>query len=252
MARPPSEEHLYVQFLGSGDAFGSGGRLQTAIYVQAKQVAFLIDCGATALIGMKRFGVDPGLIDLVLITHLHGDHFAGLPFVLLDAHFNQRRSRALTLAGPPGLEGRLNQAMDVLFPGSASTQWSFPREIVEFAEASPTTLGPLEVTPYPVVHESGAPSFALRVACGPKVIAYSGDTEWTESLIDVARGADLFICEAYFFDKKVPNHLDYQTLLDHRSELDCRKLVVTHLHKDLLDRRGLEIEAAEDGRGLLV
>ena len=47
------------------------------------------------------------------------------------------------------------------------------------------------------------------------VIAYSGDTEWTDVLLEVARGADLFVCEAYFYDKRVRNHLSYTTLRQH-------------------------------------
>ena len=107
-----------VQFLGSGDAFGGGGRFQTCILVQAGQTAFLMDCGASSLVAMKRFGVDPAGINLILVTHLHGDHFGGIPFFVLDAQFS-RRSRPLVIAGPPGIEARTRQAMEVLFPGSA-------------------------------------------------------------------------------------------------------------------------------------
>lgn len=71
---------VLVQFLGSGDAFGSGGRFQTCFYVKCERTRLLIDCGASSLIAMKRFGVDPGAVDLILVTHLHGDHFGGIPF----------------------------------------------------------------------------------------------------------------------------------------------------------------------------
>lgn len=86
-----------IRFLGSGDAFGSGGRLQTCIHVEGGGTQFLVDCGASSLIAMKRVGVDPTSIDVALITHLHGDHFGGLPFLILDAQFS-RRSRPLTIA----------------------------------------------------------------------------------------------------------------------------------------------------------
>src|SRR5207245_196162 len=80
------------------------------------------------------------------------------------------------------------------------------------------------VTPFIVKHASGAPAYALRVEYGGKVITYLGDTEWTESLIEAARGADLFVCEAYFFEKKIKYHLDYQTLRENRERLDCRRI----------------------------
>jgi len=237
-----------VYFLGTGDAFGSGGRFQTCFYVRSETNRFLIDCGASSLVAMKRCGVDPGLIDTILLSHLHGDHFGGLPFFILDAQF-RRRTRPLIVAGPPGLETRIHEAMEIYFPGSAQVQQKFPMEFVELQDKKMTTLGALGVTPYAVLHPSGAAPYALRVECGGKVIGYSGDTEWTEAVIEAARGADLFICEAYFFEKKIKFHLDYQTLRQHRGHLECRRLILTHMSDDMLQGlQGLGVEAAEDGK----
>ena len=242
-----------VRFLGSGDAFGSGGRLQACLYVQSDEARFLIDCGASSLIAMKRFGVDPGLIDIILISHLHGDHFGGLPFLILDAQLITRRTRPLLVAGPPGLAARTREAMEVLFPGSSRTEQKFAIDFVELPDRTETTIGPLTVTPYEVVHASGAPPYALRVSCGGKVIAYSGDTEWTDALTEAARAADLFVCEAYFFDKRVKFHLDYRTLMDQWERLGCRRLILTHLSDDMLRRLdSLDAEWAEDGKEVLL
>ena len=242
-----------VRFLGSGDAFGSGGRLQACLYVQSDEARFLIDCGASSLIAMKRFGVDPGLIDIILISHLHGDHFGGLPFLILDAQLITRRTRPLLVAGPPGLAARTREAMEVLFPGSSRTEQKFAIDFVELPDRTETAIGPLTVTPYEVVHASGAPPYALRVSCGGKVIAYSGDTEWTDALTEAARAADLFVCEAYFFDKRVKFHLDYRTLMDQWERLGCRRLILTHLSDDMLRRLdSLDAEWAEDGKEVLL
>lgn len=241
-----------VLFLGTGDAFGSGGRFQTCFAVRAEATQFLIDCGASSLVAMRRFGVDPSLLDTILLSHLHGDHFGGLPFLVLDAQFT-RRMRPLAIAGPPGVEARVRDAMEVLFPGSSSVQRRFAVEFAELSEGRETVLGPVSVIPYGVVHPSGAPSFALRVTCEGKVIAYSGDTEWTESLLEAARGADLFICEAYVFEKKIKYHLDYRTLMEKRSRLECRRLILTHMSDDMLQRlQGLGADWAEDGKRVIV
>ncbi len=176
---------MRVRFLGSGDALGSGGRFQTCIHVQAAGAQVLLDCGASSLVAMRRFGVDPQAIDAVVLSHLHGDHFGGVPFLILDAQF-KRRTRPLTVAGPPGVEARVRATMEVLFPGSTAVERRFVTRFVELADRLPQGLGPFTVTPFPVVHASGAPSFALRLACDGKVIAYSGDTEWTEVLLDAA------------------------------------------------------------------
>ena len=240
---------VVVKFLGSGDLFGRGGSLQTGISVAAAGTHCLLDCGASSLIGMRRWQVNPLDIDAVLITHLHGDHFGGLPYFLLDAHLISRRTKPLILAGPPGLEARTRQAMAVLFPGSEQMHPRFDLIFVELVERATTPLGELSVTPYRVLHPSGAPAYALRVTLLGKTITYSGDTEWTDALIAAAAGTDLFICEAYFFEKRVKYHLDYQTLMAHKRELDCKQLVVTHMSQDMLDRLDdLEVAYATDGK----
>jgi ribonuclease BN (tRNA processing enzyme) len=241
-----------VRFLGSGDAFGSGGRFQTCIHLEAGAGQLLLDCGASSLIAMRRFGVDPQAIDAVILSHLHGDHFGGVPFLILDGQF-KRRTRPLLVAGPPGVEQRVREAMEVFFPGSTRVARKFEARFVELADRATVAVGPVSVTGFEVSHASGAPPFALRVASEGRIVAYSGDTEWTESLIDAARGADLFIAEALFYDKRVKYHLDLATLLQHRSRLECRRLVLTHMGEDMLARLdGLGVEAAEDGKQLLV
>jgi len=241
-----------VRFLGSGDAFGSGGRFQTCIHLQAGDARLLVDCGASSLVAMRRFGVDPQSVDTVVLSHLHGDHFGGVPFLVLDGQF-KRRTQPLTIAGPPGVAARVTAAMEVLFPGSSAVERKFAVRFVELRDRMPLALGAFTVTPFEVVHASGAPPYALRVAAGGKVVAYSGDTEWTDALLEAAREADLFIAEALFFDKRVKYHLDFTTLAAERARLACRRLVVTHMGEDMLRRVGeLGVEAAEDGRELTV
>lgn len=236
-----------VRFLGSGDAFGSGGRFQTCILVESGAGTVLLDCGASSLIAMKRFGVDPNAIDAVLVTHLHGDHFGGLPFMILDAQFS-RRTRPLTIAGPPGIEPRIRAAMEVLFPGSSQTVQRFDLQFIELPAEAPEQIGSLTVTAFPMDHASGAPALALRLLSDGVVVAYSGDTAWTDTLLRTAEAADLFICEAYYFDKQVPFHLDYRTLLHHRDALRCRRLIITHMSADMLAHLDeLDCEHAEDG-----
>jgi ribonuclease BN (tRNA processing enzyme) len=77
---------LQVRFVGSGDAFGSGGRFQACIllHAPAQDGDVLLDCGASSLVALKQQRQDPNRIVLVLVSHLHGDHFGGLPFLILD------------------------------------------------------------------------------------------------------------------------------------------------------------------------
>jgi ribonuclease BN (tRNA processing enzyme) len=236
-----------LRFLGSGDAFGSGGRFQTCMHLSGAAGAVLIDCGSSSLIAMKRDGVDPGEVDVVLLSHLHGDHFGGVPFLILDAQF-ARRVRPLVIAGPPGVRARVEATMEALFPDSTAVQRKFEVEFIELADRLAARVGPATVTAFPVVHASGAPPYALRVDYGGRIIAYSGDTEWAESLIEAARGADLFVCEAYAFDRRVKFHLDYKTIEAQAERLGARRIILTHMGRDMLAREAeARFERAHDG-----
>jgi ribonuclease BN (tRNA processing enzyme) len=237
-----------LRFIGSGDAFGSGGRYHTCFLVEAAR-PFLVDFGASSLIALKRWGVDPNAIGTILVTHLHGDHFGGLPFLILDAHLVSRRTQPLTIAGPPGFRDRLHTAMECFFPGSTGIPPKFELKLLELEPERRVEIDGLQVTPYEVRHFSGAPPFAYRIETGGKVLTYSGDTEWAESLVSAAHGADLFICEAYFFDKKVKWHLDYASLLARLDEIGAKRVILTHMSAELLGRLGeVALEVAEDGK----
>jgi ribonuclease BN (tRNA processing enzyme) len=239
---------MQVRFVGCGDAFGSGGRANTCFHVTGHRVNFLIDCGASSLPALKGLGIVRDDIDLVLVTHFHGDHFGGLPFLLLDAQFS-RRTRPLVIAGPQGIETRLKQVMEALFENSSSTRQRFDLSVVALTPEQARSFGAVTVTPFPVMHgESGGPFLGYRVEAEGRVIAYTADTEWTEVLIPLGRDADLLIAEAYYYDKVVKNHLSLKTLEAHLSEIKPKRLVLTHMSDDMLGRLDtLAHEAASDG-----
>jgi ribonuclease BN (tRNA processing enzyme) len=236
-----------LTFLGSGDAFASGGRLNACLHLDGGGEPMLLDCGATGVLALKRAGIEPASIGWVALSHLHGDHFAGLPWLILDGQF-AKRTQPLVIAGPTGTRERLERAFEALYPGATQAERPFETRYVEFAERVRCQVGPALITPFEVIHQSGAPSYALRVEYGGRVIGYSGDTEWTDALLEVARDADLFVCECNFFDKQVSGHLSHQTLVRMRGGLTCRRLVITHMSDDMLARLGAsEFEAAADG-----
>jgi ribonuclease BN (tRNA processing enzyme) len=239
---------VQVTFLGCGDAFSSGGRLHTSILVKTSGSQFLVDCGASVMIGIKKFGVNPNDISIILLTHLHGDHFGGVPFFILDAQLVNKRTEPLVIAGPPGTKKRVFEAMEAMFPGSSTVAQKYPLEIVEFELDHINRFGEAAVSPFVVRHPSGAPALALRIELAGKVITYTGDTEWTETLIPAAKGADLLIAECYYFDKKIKYHMDLETLLANLPLINPKKLVLTHMSDDMLARVGtLEYDCAEDG-----
>jgi ribonuclease BN (tRNA processing enzyme) len=244
---------MELRFLGSGDAFGSGGRFNTCIHVRDRKGAFLVDCGASSLVAIKKFAVDPNKVRAILISHLHGDHFGGLPFFILDGQLMSRREAPLVIAGPPELGDRLAAAMEVFFPGSSKARRRFPLEIRELEGGRAHEVAGIEVTPYPVEHFSGAPSFALRVAVDQKTLCYSGDTEWTEGLAAAAKDVDLLIAESYFLAKRVKYHLDFATLASHLPQLGAKRVILTHMSNEMLLHAGeVGCERAEDGMAIVL
>ncbi len=239
---------MRVQFVGCGDAFGSGGRWQTCIHLAAEGQVLLVDCGATSLSALKAQGLDPNTVDAVAVTHLHGDHFGGLPFIILDGQFS-RRSTPLLVAGPPGTRARLTAAMETLFPGSSRADRRFPVEVTELAtDGTPARLGAATVRGWEVEHACGAPPLALRVDLGGGRFAYSGDTQWTPALVEAGDEADIFAVEAYTFDRPIRYHLDYQTLREHLGEIRAQRVVLTHMSAAMLNRLAdAGLPAAYDG-----
>jgi len=241
-----------LTFLGSGDAFGSDGRLQTCLALRGGGPTILLDCGASSLIALKRGGIAPNDVAAVVVSHLHGDHFGGLPFLVLDGQF-ARRSAPLVVAGPPGVRERVERAMEVFFPGATRVERRFAVEFIELADRRSADVAGARVTAFTVEHFSGAPAYALRVEYGARVVTYSGDTEWTEALVDAAREADCFVCEAYTFDRKVRFHLDYATVRAEAARLRARRIVLTHMGPSMLERRAeAAFECASDGLVLTV
>jgi ribonuclease BN (tRNA processing enzyme) len=227
-----------VTFAGSGDAFGSGGRFQACIHLRHPELpgAVLLDCGATSMTALKHSGLDPGDIATVFVSHLHGDHFGGLPFLILDGQFS-RRETPLAVVGPAGTAERLRAAMECLFPGSATARRRYPVEVTEIGPGSTVMAAGVTVTAWPADHPAGAPALCLRLSVGGDPgtdIAYTGDTAWTDWIPELADGTDLLIAEAYYRDKQVPYHLHLADLDAHRAELTSRRIVLTHMSADML------------------
>src|SRR6266853_4802349 len=149
---------MRLTVVGSGDAFGSGGRFNTCFFLETAKATLLVDFGASSLVALKAHGLDPDRIDGIVLSHLHGDHFGGLPFLLLDAQFLAQRTRPLLIAGPPGTRARLDQLLEVFFPKATGSKWRFPWSVMEIEPGRPADVLGHAVVTTEVVHQSGAPS----------------------------------------------------------------------------------------------
>lgn len=234
---------MRLTIAGSGDAFGSGGRLNTCFFLETAKAALLVDCGASSLPALKGQGIDPNRIDAIVLSHLHGDHFGGLPFLLLDAQLLSRRERPLLIAGPPGAGARIDALLEVFFPKSTASKWRFPWHVEEVAVGVEADVLGHSLLTAEVNHQSGAPSTALRLSDGEKTFAYSGDTEWTDALLPIATGADLFVCECYGYSGKITGHITWEILKARLPDLLAKRIMLTHMNPSVLVKLD-EIKAA--------
>jgi ribonuclease BN (tRNA processing enzyme) len=235
-----------IRFLGSGDAVSSGGRFQACILASYDERRMLIDAGASSIVALKRAAIDPSTIDTIFVSHLHGDHFAGIPFVVLDGQFAHRK-RPLTIVGPVGSKGRIEGALINMYPGFGRDRPRFPIKYVELADGEAQEVERVRVAVWSVPHDPLSNPLAVRLSFGPISIGYSGDTAWTGALTEVAHGTELFICEAQTLEPKARIHLSYAEVLAHRHELGTARLVLTHLGSDVIAAGDLELERAWDG-----
>lgn len=241
-------DKVTLEVLGSGDAFASGGNFNTCFYVHAGSTQLLIDCGATSLLALKKKKISTSQIDLIAISHFHGDHFGGLPFFILDAS-TQGREKPLTIISPPGCEEKLKRGVDLFYPGSTDILEKFPIQYISFNAYEKVDSGAVSLQAFPVIHAEKALPHGLRLQIANKVIGFSGDTSWTDELIKIADKADLFICECNFYELDKKGHLNYLTLLANRDKFSCKRLWLTHFGEDMIDKGSdIEMEYAWEGR----
>jgi ribonuclease BN (tRNA processing enzyme) len=222
--------------VGCGDAFGSGARANTCFLVETAATTIALDFGATSLVALKRLGLDPNCIDAVMLSHLHGDHFGGLPFLLLDAQFDRHREKPLTIIGPVGTQERVKAAQEVFFPRSSTNKWKFALNFVDLPCRTDHRFGDIDIWTAEVVHPSGAPSTAVRLRASGRTLVYSGDTSWTETLVEAAQGADLFVTECYRLTGAPVAHLSLEEIDANRARFGARRIMLTHMSAEVLEK----------------
>jgi ribonuclease BN (tRNA processing enzyme) len=238
---------MKITIVGSGDAFGTGGRAHTCIRVDSGAATVVVDFGAGSIIAWNKLGFSTNDIDALVITHLHADHFGGLPTLLLQCQFVAFRTKPLMIYGPPGLKARLRAMQDIMFPGMATTSWTFAWQIHEVPPGTDRDSAGLVLRTFEVEHASGGIATGVRLAGAEGVFAYSGDTAWTETLFHIGADADLFVIECFSGKEAVPNHMNWPQLRSQLPHFTAKRIVLTHL-----GATGLPLPAELDAAGVAV
>ena len=237
-----------VIFLGSGDAFSAGGRFQAAYLVQNEVGALLLDCGPGVLTSLSRNNISPIPIGTILLTHFHGDHFAGLPFLFLYYTYVEPRTAPLRIVGPPNVEARVLQLYSAMYADSAEEKLPFDLQFIEITPGKELMLDGRRIDCFHVPHGESSSSYGYSIQSEGKRIVFSGDSGWTEDLLLHTEGADLFICECSFFESRFDMHLDYPRIAENVERFGAKRIVLTHLGQEVLRRSGeITLEIAYDG-----
>lgn len=235
--------------LGCGDAMGSGGRHAPAFLLSTGSSHLLLDCGPAALPVFKALGMEPSAIKGVVISHFHGDHFGGLPYFFLDYQFLSERSQPIRLIGPKGLRQRIAALMGSLYPDLMENQtWRFGQEYEELLPGEIYEFCGIRFEAYQMEHSARGLALGYKIHWKGSVVGYTGDTRWNDRIPELARGCDLFVSECFSFHCNQTIHICYQDLLDHRSAINAKRIILFHLGPDMLENLSrVELEVAEDG-----
>lgn len=250
MANPSTcdSKPVSVTFIGTGDAFNSGGRRSSSYLVTAGDTRLVIDCGPTTPHGLKALGEDPGRVNAVLQTHFHGDHVLGLPMMLLHHQIQGGPPGGLTVVGPPELERLALEIYGLVYGRSAEKLKEKP-EVARFVQArigDSITLGDIAIQVHGVTHNPE--SIGYRICAYGRVLAFTGDTKWDDRLTALAEGSDLLVIDCTWLGDPIGDHLSYREIHEKRARLPSKRIVLSHFGPDMAGTpEKLELERAFDG-----
>ena len=229
-----------LDVIGSSPAWPNPGGACSGYLVDGR---VLLDCGPGVLARLREREPWP-TVEAIAITHLHLDHWGDLIPWVWGTLFGPGQGTRPTIWLPPGTKETLRPTLAQL-----GNEDMFERafDVAEYEAGVPFAAGGLEITPQQVVHYD-IEAYAFRVE-GSTVLAYSGDTGPCDALDEVARAADLFVCEATLEEGEDEGdergHLSADEAIAAAARAGAKRLVLTHRPQERSRPRGFEL--AHDG-----
>lgn len=219
---------LELKFIGTGNAFAPT-RYWSSFLLNGR---ILFDAPPTLLPHLNKLGVDPRDIEVVFISHFHGDHYFGLPFLLLEFAEKEPRKKDLTIVGPPGIYKRTEAATNLAFANVfRKRDRGYHLTFVEAKSGRPGEAHGVNYTPFKVQHVPDLEAFAYRVEVDGRTIAYTGDSSMCDALTPLATGADVLVAECSCWTETCGAiHLTPANILALHKELGLgTQIVLTHI-----------------------
>ena len=234
---PVEKQPLELCFLGTGNAFAPQ-RYWSSFLVNG---LYLFDCAPTTLAHLKRLGRPPEGIRTVFISHFHGDHFFGLPFLLLEYGEMTPRSEDLFIVGPARIQEKLEWMVNLGFPGLLTKSSGYARRYVEVSDGMSGEAGGIQFQALRVDHASSLECFGYRVELEGRTLAYSGDIRTREAAFRLGDCADVFVVECSCWGPDCGPHLNPQDIRALRKAISpSTTFVLTHLDAGEGDLSGLD------------
>lgn len=241
--------------IGSSDAFNSAGRGHSCYWLDgAATKPLVIDFGANALAALGRMGKDPRKIGAILLTHLHGDHTAGIPFLLIDGMFHRVRSEPLVIYGPPGMAGRIEALFRAAYASLADQPRPFALELHELSPGQEVEVAGAKVRVFAASHQDPPDvPLCLRVeGQDGRVVGFSGDTTLCPGLFAAAERADLMVAECTALRPPAGRHITWEDWKAALPRVRAKRLLLTHLGDDVRANAAEIVRHAPVGPSLLV
>ncbi|MBW2537535.1 MAG: MBL fold metallo-hydrolase [Deltaproteobacteria bacterium] len=239
--------------VGSSDAFNAAGRGHSCFLLEGDGIGpLMIDFGATALAALKRLGRIPDELEGVAVTHLHGDHIGGLPFLLIELMFNAVRTRPLSFVGPVGTQAATVSGLREAYRDLADFAKPYPVEVQELAPGEEGSLAGATVRAFAADHmDPPDQPLCLQVrTSGGTTIAFSGDSTMSDGLLQAADGADLLVAECSCVQPPCGRHCTWQDWLRVLPTLDVPRVLFTHLNAEVRERSADLLSQAPPGKQL--
>ena len=235
---------MELTFLGSGNAFTQGGRYWSSFLADKR---YLFDAPPTLLPHLKRLEVALAELEVVFISHLHGDHFMGLPFLFLEYLYLTERRDDLFIVGPPDIQATMEEFAERCYPG-ITREAGYRRRYLDARPGSEQTAKGITFRAVPMNHvRDNLECFGYRVKLGGKTLAYTGDSMFCEEIFELAEGADVLVLDCTYSEGSGPEHMGLDDLRVIRKRLPPETtIILTHLNGEP-ETRGLDnVIAAQD------